>query len=447
MMLFGEQRKEWPRPMLRVPPSRRIAQDIAAFLATGISEGEDVTGRLVHLGAQRLIQEALEAEVADYLGRDHYMRRQEDEEHRGYRNGYAQRTVRAAEGPIPVSVPQVRDTGEPYRSRLLEFLKGNTDVLDRLVVEMYARGLSTRDIEDTFTDITGECLISRTGVSRVTEALWEEYEAFATRELAGFEVEYLFLDAIYESLRERAGASEAVLCAWAILRDGQKVLLHLALGNKESYAAWLEFLRDMVKRGLRVPLSVTTDGAPGLVKAVDAMWPESMRVRCWVHKARNILDKVSAQDTEQVRAHLHSIRDAATPEAGHMLSEQFVQAYEVRYPSAIRSWQDDLEASLAHLRLPVVHRKFVRTTNLIERAFVEERRRTKVIPRFFDEKSCLKLVFASLWRASQRWRRVRFSEHEQAQVRRLRLALGIDPPEPDELREASSNQSDHIVAG
>ncbi len=224
--------------MTRVPPSRRIAQEIAAFLATGVSEGEDVTGRLVHLGAQRLIQEALEAEVADYLGRDHYARRQEEEEHRGYRNGYVQRAIRSAEGSVPVSAPQVRDAGETYRSRLMEFLRGNTDVLDRLVVEMYARGLSTRDIEDAFRDITGECLISRTGVSRVTEALWDEYEAFCTRDLSGLEVEYLFLDAIYESLRERTGTSEAVLCAWAILRDGQKVLLHLALGNKESYASW-----------------------------------------------------------------------------------------------------------------------------------------------------------------------------------------------------------------
>lgn len=429
--------------MTRVPPSKRISQVIEEFLAGGITEQEDVTGTLVRLGAQKVIQEFLEAEVEDYLGRGHYERRQPDQEDYGYRNGYVRRPVKTAEGPVEAQVPQVRDSPEPYRSVLMEFLGQNTEVLDRLVVEMYAHGLSTRDIEDAFRDATGESLISKSGVSQVTEALWEEYESFSTRDLSGFEVEYLFLDAVYESLREQAGAREAILCAWAILRDGRKVLLHLGLGNKESHQAWLDFLRDMVKRGLRVPVSITSDGAPGVIKAIDAMWPESLRVRCWVHKVRNILDKVSKDDQAEVKAYLHAVRDAPTHEAGKRLSDDFVEAFRPKYPSAMASWVDDIDASLAHLRLPVVHRKFVRTTNLIERSFLEERRRTKVIPRFFDEKSCLKLVFATLWRASQRWRKVRFSEHERAQIRRLRLALGIDAP--DQPEESSQGQNGNSV--
>jgi transposase-like protein len=427
--------------MSRLPPSQDIAQKVAEFMEKGVGGETDVTGALVRLGAQRLIQEMLEAESTDFLGRGHYERRQEGEEHKGYRNGYAKRSVRTAEGKIPVYVPELRDTQDRYRSKLMEFLKANSDVLRQLIVEMYARGLSDRDIEDTFKDVTGECMISKSGVSRVTESLWDDYEAFSERDLSGFKVEYLFLDAVYESLREQAGVPEGILCGWGVVRDGRKVLLHMALGNKESHDAWLEFLRDMVKRGLGVPLTVTTDGAPGLTKAVEAIGDppkvgaESLRVRCWAHKLRNVLDKVRVEDQVEVKTFLLSIRDAANEKVGRIMSDQFVQTFQGTYPSAVKTWMDDVEASLTHLQLPPLHRMAVRTTNLIERSFEEERRRTKVIPRFFDEKGCLKLVFASLWRASQRWQKVKFSQHEQAQIRRLRIALGIDDPRQNQEQE------------
>lgn len=423
--------------MNKVPRSQMIAQEIAEFLRSGVGGEADVTGTLVRLGAQRVVQEMLEAEVEDFLGRAHYERRKADQEFAGYRNGYVERGVKTAEGKIPVYVPQVRDTEEPYRSRLMESLKGNSEALARLILEMYARGLSCRDIEDAFKDdATGECLISKSSVSRVTELLWDDYEAFRKRSLSGFQVEYLFLDAVYESLREQAGVSEGILCAWGILRDGRKALLHMDLGNKESYDAWLEFLRDMVKRGLNVPLTVTTDGAPGLTKAVEAMWPETLRIRCWAHKTRNVLDKVREEDKDAVRNDLNGIRDAGSYDKGKARLEQFVQEYGTKYPSAVKALLDDVEASLAHLQLPPNHHKYVRTTNLIERSFEEERRRTKVIPRFFDEKSCLKLAFATLWRASQRWRKVHFGEFEQRQIKRLRLTLGVDNPRESQQMEA-----------
>lgn len=130
--------------------------------------------------------------------------------------------MRTAEGGIGVRVPQVRDEEVPYRSKLIEFLAGNTEALDRLVVEMYARGLSTRDIEDCFREPDGELLISRTAVSEITDQLWEDYQAFCTRDLSEIDVQYLFVDAIFESLR-RYGAKEAVLAAWCITTSGHKV--------------------------------------------------------------------------------------------------------------------------------------------------------------------------------------------------------------------------------
>jgi hypothetical protein len=128
----------------------------------------------------------------------------------------------------------------------MEFLRGNTDVLDYLVLQMYTRGLSTRDVEEAFRDpATGEALLSRTAISDLTDSLWEDCQRFCARDLAGFEVEYVFLDAVYESLRRQGNLKEALLCAWAICRDGSKVLLHMALGNKDSVSAWREFIHSL----------------------------------------------------------------------------------------------------------------------------------------------------------------------------------------------------------
>jgi transposase-like protein len=411
--------------MSKVAPSHRVREDINRLLKDGLSKEADVTSTLLRLGAQRLAQELLEEEVTDFLGRERYVRHRGDQPHRGYRNGYEPGRVRTAEGEIPLQLPQVRATPEPFQSTLLAFLRGHTDVLQRLVAEMYARGLSTRDIEDAFRDVTGQCLISASGVSELTDRLWEDYEAFRKRDLSGFAVEYLFLDAIYESLRLQGGPAEGLLCAWAILADGHKVLLHLTLGNKESYDAWLAMLRDMVRRGLRTPVSITSDGAPGLVRAIEQMWPKSLRLRCWVHKMRNILDKVPERARAEVKAHLLTIRDAPTYEAGRQATQAVIARYQREYPAATAALADDLEASLAHLKVPVAHRQHVRTTNLIERSFLEERRRTKIIPRFFDERSCLKLVYATLVRASQRWYRIPMTDHHHEQLRQLRQALGI----------------------
>jgi putative transposase len=423
--------------MRKVPPSVTLREQINQTL---FSEGLDAKNNeqtnllstLAQLALSYLVQQALEQEQEDFLGRAHYERRQtEEQERRGYRNGYEDAGLKTAEGEIGVRVPQVRGTATLYRSRLMEFLSGNSEALERLVVEMYARGLSTRDVEECFRDeATGELLISRSAVSEITDQLWEDYRAFCERDLSEIEVEYLFLDAVYESLR-RYGAKEGVLAAWCITTDGRKVLLHLDVGNKESEKCWVEFLRDMVARGLRTPTSVTSDGAPGLVSAIEAVFSKSLRIRCWYHKLGNIRSKLPQEGAEEVLAHARAVRDAPTFEAGEAQAASLIESFGEIYPAALKSFADDLEASLAHLKLPVRHRINVRTTNLLERSFVEERRRTKVIPRFVDEKSAMKLVFATLIRVSERWSRVSISELERKRLNLLRRELGIDPP-PDE---------------
>jgi transposase-like protein len=405
------------------------------MLNQGYAENDLPASQFLKLAAQMVVQQVLEQEVVDYLGRERYERQSETT---GYRNGYKPGRIRSTEGEIQVEVPQVRDTPEPYQSRLMGFLRGNSDVLDYLVTQMYTRGLSTRDIEDSFRDPqTGKSLLSRTAVSEITESLWEEYQTFRTRDLSGFEVEYLFLDAIYESLREQGGLKEALLCAWGICRDGRKILLHLDLGNKESLSAWREFCRDMVKRGLPTPTMITSDGAPAIISAIEEIWPQSLRQRCTVHKTRNILDKVPQSAQAEVKRAVNAIWEAPTREVADKLVTDFIERFGKDYPSAVACLQDDLEACLAFLRCPAHHHKRIRTTNLIERAFLEERRRTKTIPRFWDEKSCLKLAFATLWQASQRWQNVRMSEVEIAILKQLRRELGIDPQPPRPQQHAN----------
>jgi len=345
-----------------------------------------------------------------------------------------------AEGKVPIDLPQLRDA-DGWSSPLWKRLRQRTEVLDKLAVEMYARGLSTRDIEDLLGEIDdgdGRPVLSRSSVSRITEVLWEEFEQFAQRDLSGMDVVYLFCDAVYESLRQQAGCKQAVLVTWAILVDGSKVLVHLSLGNKESHASWQEHFRSLIQRGMPAPLTVTSDGAPGAIAAIESSWPAAERVRCWVHKMKNVLEKVPEDQHAEIKALLVDVRDAPNQEL--VLQRAWVLIEELRrrdMPSAAACLEDDLEASLAHLKLPGRHRKAVRTTNLCERSFVEQRRRAKVLPRFRGEKECLKLVFATLWRSSERWRKVKFTRLEREELERYIKARQADGFEVRNLATAA----------
>jgi transposase-like protein len=214
-------------------------EQLQELFTGGVGRGSNIVSALVETVTRLVVQELLEGEQAEFLGgRGRYERRGEGQS--GSRNGYEPGRVRTAEGAIEVAVPQVRGAGEPFRSSLMSFLDGNSEVLERLVTEMYARGLSTRDVEDAFRDATGDMLLSKSAVSEITDRLWEDYQQFVARDLSDIAVEYLFVDAVFESLR-RHGAKEAVLVCWCIASDGRKHPLHPAVGNKESQACWSEF--------------------------------------------------------------------------------------------------------------------------------------------------------------------------------------------------------------
>src|SRR5215510_11311329 len=232
----------------KIAPSAQKAQELAQWLE-GQSDGqsgEELLSALVRLSTERVLQEALEQEQTEALGRSRYERQTTAQ---GYRNGYEEGTVKTAEGVFRLQLPQVRGLREPYRSKLWAALGRTSDVLTRLIVEMYAGGMSQRDMESALEKALGQCVVSKSAVSDITERLTHEYEAFRTRDLSGFDLAYLFIDTVYEPLR-RWGSKTGVLCVWGICVDGRKGLLPLSTAHSESYDSCLEVLRDLVKRGL-----------------------------------------------------------------------------------------------------------------------------------------------------------------------------------------------------
>ena len=405
--------------MERIPGSERTRERLKALM-DGDGTASDGRSELVRLAARLIIEEALEGEAEDALGRGYYARGAAPDA--GYRNGYRMGRLKSAEGAIEYSAPQIADRAEPFRSRIRETLRGRTEALEGLAVEMYARGLSTRDIEALFADEAGQSLLSRSAVSQITERLWAEYEGFASRDLAEFDVVYLFVDGIAERLH-LGQPREAVLAAWGILADGKKALLHLAPGTKEDTASCREFFQDMRRRGLPDPLLVASDGAPGMIRAIEECFPRSARQRCLAHKMRNLLSKVPDDVWPEFQARARACYQAASPALARILRDDIVTTYGGDLPSAVACLNDDFEACIAHLEFPLAHRRAIRTTNLLERLFGEERRRTKVIPHAFGERAVLKLMYAALIRAAERWRGIKITEFDSRQLNAIRLEL------------------------
>jgi putative transposase len=293
---------------------------------------------------------------------------------------------------------------------------------------MYVGGMSQRDIEYSLESAVGHFVLGKSTVSELSDTLSQEYEAWRTRDLSKDPVSYLFIDTVYEPLR-RWGQKTGVLCVWAMCEEGRKVLVSLSTTNSESYESCVEVVRGLVKRGLRTPATMTTEGALGLTKAIETMWPKALRIRCWLHKRQNLQQKVPALAWPEVKALSADMREAPTREKAEERRDAIVERYQRECPELCRCLVEDADASLNHLAVPQRHPQYVRTSNLVERAFVEERRRTKVIPHLLDEQSLVNLVLGVLLRVSERWGKKCLSEFEQQQIRSLRRRLKLDEQE------------------
>jgi putative transposase len=209
-----------------------------------------------------------------------------------------------------------------------------------------------------------------------------------------------------------------------LVRIAQVWRLHLAPGTKEDTASCTAFFEDLKRRGLADPLLVVTDGAPGLIRAVETCFPRALRQRCLAHRLRNLRSKAPESRWPEIALRARGCYEAASPALATVLRDDFVQTYERELPAVVQCFSDDFEACIAHLRFPLRHRRVVRTTNLLERLFLEERRLTKIIPNAFGERLVLKLMDAAVIRAAERWRGIAVGEFEQRQLRAIRDELG-----------------------
>jgi transposase-like protein len=420
----------------RIPGSERTREALKELIEGRLSSDYG-RSELVKLAARLIIEEGLEAEVREALGREYY-------EHGaspggGFRNGNRTDRLKTAEGAIAYTVPQVAGREVPFRSELKQHLKGRSEVLEDLAIEMLARGLSVRDIEDAFKDEEGRLLLSRTAVSELGERLWADYQEFATRDLSEYEIAYLFVDGIAERIRP-GSKREPVLAAWGFTSSGAKVLLHLMAGSKEDAETVSAFFQDMRSRGLGDPLLVVSDGAGGIIKALETCFPRSARQRCLAHRMRNLAAKLPEEIWPEFKARAQAAYQAPSRAIARDLAAGLVADYAAEYPSGVACFQDDFEACVAHLRLPIAHRRATRTTNLLERLFVEERRRLKIIPNAFGEKAVLKLMFGAMIRAAERWRAIKVTDFERRQMAARRIELDQEYEDHTGLAKQTSEE-------
>ncbi|MGH2886617.1 MAG: IS256 family transposase [Solirubrobacteraceae bacterium] len=432
-----------------VPPSAEIEARIDELLAVGVGDNpRESLSELARLGARLIIQRAVEDEFDAWLGRARYERRPgyqrglrnyEGEVHEsGLRNGFRPRRVQTAEGELSVEIPQVREAAETFASKLFprtpKLLR--TEPLKALVIGAFVRGLSMRDVE-SLCEQAGLGKLSKSTASRMCEELRERFDAFRRRSLYDVHLTALFLDATFVSVRP-SGPKEGVLVAWGFTDQGERVLLSVMLGMRESYEDWQALGRDLIARGLGAPMLIVADGAPGLTKAIEQCWPASDRQRCCVHRARNLYAKLPERERVRVKhAYWQALDDAINPgDAKRRLQTLIDELDKGGYTAAARCLADDLDALVVHLRYPPRHRRRWRSTNLLERSLGEVKRRTKVMGRFPGEESCLTLVWAVLdLLITHQTNGIHFNTLDRQRLKRMRYE-GDEQTIPEEVTAA-----------
>jgi putative transposase len=430
----------------RVSPTERVRGHIDGLFASG-TQLPEILEDVARLGAQLLMQAALEAEITEFLGRDRYQRAAAcDDARPGSRNGYREVTVKTTAGPVQLSRPKLRGTTGAFASRLFGSHVTKTNALESLVIASFVRGLSVRDVEAALAEALGDqAAISKSTVSAICQQIKDEYETWARRRLDGIILDYLFLDASFFRMHPGSPA-EPVLAAWGITTGGKPAFIGLAPGSGESADAWHDFLADLKDRGLPSPLLVISDGAPGLIAAIEQAFPGALRQRCVIHRARNVLAKVPAGMQAEVKDaywKLFDTEDLKTQPGprlvelvDHRITEMAAK-YSATYPAAMKCLLADREGLTAYLRFPAGHHHRIRHSNFIERTFGETRRRTKVIGRLPGETSCLTLVWAVLDRASRGWRGLTMTADSLRLLQDLRRSL-LEPPAKLRTRTASA---------
>lgn len=371
----------------------------------------DALTDLLRRGAQEMLAAAMEAEVDEYLAEREHLR-DENGRRQVVRNGrLPKRKLTTGVGPIEIEQPRVRDNRpagerEPFPSKILPPYLRKTKSVDELLPWLYLKGISTSDFNEALQSLLGaDCPgLSASTITRLVQQWQEEYKDWSRRSLAEKRYVYLWADGVYFNIRLEEDR-QCILVLMGATEDGQKELLAIVDGSRESEQSWTELLLDVKSRGLTVdPKLATGDGALGFWKALPKVFPKTREQRCWFHKSGNVLDKLPKRLQAGAKEKLHEIWMADTREAAYEAFDLFIETSQAKYPKAAQCLQKDREELLAFYDFPAEHWGHLRTTNPLESVFSTVKHRQKKTRGNGSRVACLAMVFKLAQSASKKWR-------------------------------------------
>ena len=357
--------------------------------------------------AQEFIQQILEEEVTELLGREKSERKAAVDAAPGYRNGYGKaRRLSMSSGTITVRRPRVRGLEERFESRVLPLFARRTKEVGELIPELYLHGLAEGDFELALRGLLGEgAPLSKASIRRLRAVWSSEFEMWAKRSLADREVVYVWADGIYvKAGLERDKA--ALVVVMGAMRDGTKEVLAVTSGYRESTDSWAEVFRGLKARGLAAPKLLMADGNAAIWDAARTVWPEAGEQRCWNHKMRNVLDRLPQREQSEAKELLRTVVYASTRAAALKARQAFGKRYGPWYPKAVTVLEDDWDRMVTFYDFPAAHWKHLRTTNVVESPFASVRLRTSAAKRFKRVDSATALIWKLLTVAEKRFRRL-----------------------------------------
>jgi putative transposase len=375
---------------------------------------------LAREGARRMIAAALRAEADEYLAR--FAEEIDEDGHRlVVGNGRArERKVTVGSGTVPIRAPRVNDkrvdeeTGERQRfsSKILPAYARRSPKVTEVLPILYLRGLSTGDFRPALEDLLGEDAsgLSPSTISRLCKEWEAHHDRFRKRHLGFSRYAYLFVDGVHVSVRLGEDDRLCLLVVIGVREDGEKELLAVEDGYRESTESWAGVLRDLKRRGLTCPKLVVGDGALGAWAALRDVFPKAGEQRCWVHKTANVLDCLPKRLQPRAKTILHEIVEAPTRTDARKALEVFREEYGAKYPKALAKLDKDWKPLTAFYDFPAEHWRHLRTTNPIESSFATVKLRTRVTKGAGSKAAALAMAYKLLITAQERWRR--FNGHE-----------------------------------
>lgn len=363
---------------------------------------------------QQFIQRLLEEEVDELLGRKKSERRSEESAsgyrlgyRPGYRNGHGKlRKLALSSGTVTIKRPRVRNLEERFVSRLLPLFTRRTEEVGALLPELYLHGLSLGDFDLALRGLLGDgAPLSANSILRLKEEWQVQFNTWNRRDLSELELVYLWADGIYVKAgleKEKA----ALLVLIGALSNGEKVVLAVESGHRESSESWGALLRDLKARGLKAPKLTIADGHLGIWSALASVYPSSGEQRCWNHKMRNVLDVISLKHQPEVKRKLQEIASAPTRAECGRLKDELVRDYARVHPKAVERLERDWERMVSFYNFPEAHWKHLRTTNIIESPFAAVRLRTGAAKRFKRVENASALIWKMLLVVEQNFRKL-----------------------------------------